>query len=234
MRAAISIQVGPSDTLQICDIDPPTAKADEVVIEVAVTALNFMDTLIICDRYQVKPSRPFSPGAECAGYIVEVGKAITDFRVGDRVCAYVGHGAARARVAIKESALVRIPDNVTMEQAAAVIITYGTVVYAFRDRAFLSKGETLVVTGTSGGVGSAAIELGQLFGARVIACANGDHKIAELRALGIDLIVDPDGDNVKDAVRRLTNDVGADVVLDVTGEISPSSWFGPPHGADAI
>lgn len=217
MLAALSTEIGPSDTLQIRDIEPPSAAADEVIVEIAATALNFMDTLIIRDRYQVKPPRPFSPGAECAGRIVEVGEDVTEFQVGDRVCAYVGHGAARARIAVKESALVRIPDRVSMEQAAAVITTYGTVVYAFRDRAFLSKGETLLVTGTSGGVGSAAIELGQLFGARVIACATGDDKIAELRAQGVDLFVDPGGENVKGAVRSLTDDAGADVVLDVTG-----------------
>lgn len=217
MRAALSKEAGPSDTLEICDIDPPVPEPDEVIVEVGATALNFMDTLIIRDRYQVKPPRPFSPGAECAGHIVEIGKAVTDFRVGDRVCAYTGYGAAREKIAVKQSALVRVPDNVPLDKAAALIVTYGTVLYAFRDRARLSKGETLVITGVSGGVGSAAIELGHLFGARVIACARGDEKLSELRDQGVELFVDPDPESVKGAVRDLTNGTGADVVLDVTG-----------------
>lgn len=217
MRAALSLEAGPSDSIEIRAVASPVAGADEVVVEVAAAALNFMDTLIIRDRYQVKPARPFSPGAELAGHVVEVGAQVRGFSVGDRVCAYVGFGAARERIAVKESAVIRIPDNVAMDEAAALIITYGTVLYAFRDRASLSRGETLLVTGTSGGVGSAAIELGQLFGARVIACVEGEEKIAELRARGVGLFVEPDPDRVKGAVRDLTGDAGADVVLDVTG-----------------
>lgn len=215
VRAALSIVAGSVDSLEIHDIDAPVAEPDEVVIAVEATALNFMDTLIIRDRYQVKPPRPFSPGGECAGRIIEVGSAVGGFQVGDRVCAYVGYGAARERVAVKESSLVRVPDGVSLDQAAALIVTYGTVLYALRDRAGIREGETLLLTGTTGGVGSAAVELGQLLGARILACTNSERS--ELRARGVDLFVDPDADNVKLAVRNLTNDRGADVVLDVTG-----------------
>ncbi|MCO5092183.1 NADPH:quinone oxidoreductase family protein [Bosea sp. (in: a-proteobacteria)] len=215
MRAALSIVAGPVDSLEIRDIEAPMAGPGEVVIQVEATALNFMDTLIINDRYQVKPPRPFSPGGECAGHIVGVGAAVTDFRVGDRVCAYVGYGAARERVVVGQAGLIRVPDQVSLDQAAALIVTYGTVLYALRDRAGLRAGETLVVTGTSGGVGSAAIELGHLLGARIIACTRGEPS--DLREQGVGMFVDPDSGNVKLAVRALTGENGADVVLDVTG-----------------
>ncbi len=217
MRAALSISPGAPDTLEIRDVDEPLAGPDEVVISVAATALNFMDTLIIRDRYQVKPPRPFSPGAECAGTIVSIGTNVAGFRVGDRVCAYIGHGAARERIAVRASAVIHVPPAVSFEQAAALIVTYGTVLYALRDRAHMGAGETLVVTGPSGGVGSATIELGRLLGARLIACTSSEAKRAELREQGVELFVDPDAEGAKEAVRHLTNGNGADVVMDVTG-----------------
>jgi len=206
---------GPADSLEIRDIEEPVPQPDEVVVDVAAAALNFSDTLIIRDRYQVKPPRPFSPSGECAGRIIQVGSAVTDFQVGDLVCAYVGYGAARERVALKESSLIRVPDGVSPQQAAALIVTYGTVLYALRDRAGLREGETLLLTGTSGGVGSAAVELGQLLGANILACTNGDPSA--LRAQGVNLFVNPDAPDVKLAVRELTGGNGADVVLDITG-----------------
>lgn len=217
MQAALSVIAGSPETIEVREIEDPTAAPDEVVVAVEAAALNFMDTLIIRDRYQVKPARPFSPGAECAGTVVAVGSGVADLRIGDRVCAYVGYGAARQKIAIKASAAIPVPAGVSCEQAAALIVTYGTVLYAFRERARLRAGEALVVTGASGGVGSAAIELGHLLGARVIACANGDAKLAALRAQGVELFVDPDAGTVKQDVRRLTGEAGADVVLDVSG-----------------
>lgn len=215
MLAALSIAPGTADTIEIRDIEEPVPAADEVVVDVAAAALNFSDTLMIRDRYQVKPPRPFSPAGECAGRIVEVGTAVTGFKPGDLVCAYVGYGAARERIALKESRLVRVPDGVSLQQAAALIVTYGTVLYALRDRAGLRKGETLLLTGTSGGVGSAAVELGHLLGARILACTSGDTSA--LRAQGVELFVSPDDPDVKLAVRELTGGNGADVVLDATG-----------------
>lgn len=217
MQAALSVAAGPPETIEIREIEEPAAAAGEVVVAVEAVALNFMDTLIIRDRYQVKPARPFSPGAECAGKVIAIGPGVAGVRIGDRVCACVGYGAARQRIAIEASAAIPIPTGVSFEQAAALIVTYGTALYAFRERARLSAGEVLVVTGTSGGMGSAAVELGKLLGARIIACANGDARLAELRAQGVDLFVNPDADTVKNDIRRLTGEAGADVVLDVTG-----------------
>lgn len=217
MRAALSIAPGSPDTLEIRQVEDPVPEPDEVVVSIAATALNFMDTLIIRDRYQVKPPRPFSPGAECAGSIVAVGTQVSDFRVGDRVCAYVGYGAARQRIAVKAEAVIRVPQTVSFEQAAALIVTYGTVLYALRDRARMAEGETLVVTGATGGVGSATVELGALLGARLIACTGDATKRAELREHGVKLFVDPGGEDAKQAVRQLTDGNGADVIMDVTG-----------------
>lgn len=217
LRAALSVAPGSPDTLEIRHIEESSAGPDEVVIAVAVTALNFMDTLIIRDRYQVKPPRPFSPGAECAGTIAAVGSQVSGFQVGDRVCAYVGHGAAREKVAVKAAAVIPVPAAVSFEQAAALIVTYGTVLYALRDRARIAAGESLVVTGATGGVGSATIELGRLLGARLIACTGDDTKRAELKEQGVESFVDPDTEDAKQAVRQLTGGNGADVVMDVTG-----------------
>ncbi len=217
MRAALSVTPGSPETLEIQEIAEPVAAPGEVVIAVEAAALNFMDTLIIRDRYQVKPARPFSPAAECAGRIVAMGTDVSGFRIGDRVCAYVGHGAARERITVESTSVIPVPAQVRSDQAAASIVTYGTVLYAFRDRASLAAGETLVVTGATGGVGSAAIEVGKLLGARIVACAGGNGKLAGLRAQGVEDFVDPDGADVKHAIRRLTGGAGADVVLDVTG-----------------
>lgn len=215
MRAALSIEPGPADSLEIRDIEAPTPAPDEVVVEISAAALNFSDTLMIRDRYQVKPPRPFSPAGECAGRVVEVGSEVADFEVGDLVCGYVGYGAARERLAVRASTLVKVPDGVSPEQAAVLIVTYGTVLYALRDRANIREGETLVLTGLSGGVGSAAVELAPLLGARIIACTATDTSA--LRGQGIELFVDPAAPDVKLAVRDLTGGNGADVVLDVTG-----------------
>ena len=215
MRAALSIVPGSADSIEIREIEEPVAGPDEVVIQVMAAALNFSDTLIIRDRYQVKPPRPFSPAGECAGRIVSVGSGVRDFRVGDLVCAYVGYGAARERLSLKTSGLVRVPEGVSPQQAAAVIVTYGTVLYALRDRAGLQSGETLLLTGLSGGVGTAAVELGRLLGARLLACTSGD--MSALTACGIDLVVNSQSADVKGDIRSLTGGLGADVVLDVTG-----------------
>lgn len=230
MRAALSYVAGSPGSLKIREIDPPVARPDEVIVAIEAVALNFMDTLIIHDRYQLKPPRPFSPGAECAGRVIEIGPAVDRFRVGDRVCAFIGYGAARERVAVNESSLIKVPDKVSLDQAAALIITYGTVLYALRDRARIREGETLLVTGVTGGVGSAAVELGQLLGARIIACTHRGRS--DLIDQGVKLFVDPDVDTVKAAVRQLTNENGVDIVLDNTGGdlteqiLRATSWGG--------
>lgn len=217
MRAVLSNEVGGPETLVVAEVDEPTAGPGEVVIAVEAAALNFMDTLIIRDRYQVRPARPFSPSAECAGRITALGAGVEGLAVGERVLAYVGHGAAREKVVAPARVVVPVPDAVPADVAAGLSVAYGTTVHALRDRGRLAAGETLVVTGATGGVGQAAVEIGKLMGARVIACVGGPDKVAAARALGADDVVDLSAGDPKEAVKALTGGAGADVVYDAVG-----------------
>ena len=186
MKAVLCTRPGGAHDLVMADVVDPVAGPDEAVVAIAATALNFFDNLIIAGKYQYKPAFPFSPGAEFAGTVASVGPGVTDFRPGDRVMGYAGWGAARERIAISTNRLVRIPDDLDFDRAAGLIVTYGTSYYALKDRAGLKAGETLAVLGASGGVGLAAVELGKVMGARVIACASSDDKLAFARAHGAD------------------------------------------------
>ena len=217
MRALLSVKTGGPETLVVADIEPPVPGPREIVIAVAAAALNFMDTLIIRDRYQVKPDRPFSPAAECAGTIAAIGEGVTGHRIGDRVMAYVGHGAARDQVSVSATIAVPVPDDVPLEIAATLPVAYGTTVHALRERGRLSRGDTLVVTGATGGVGQAAVEIGKLMGARVIACVGGAEKIEAARGIGADEVVDVTTGDLKETIRSLTDGKGADVVYDAVG-----------------
>lgn len=217
MKAALSVTAGPSETLVLTNLSDPIPGPTQVIIAAEATALNFSDTLIIRDRYQERPQRPFSPGAECAGTITSVGVDVKGVAVGERVCAYVPHGAAQQLVRADASAVVSIPAGVTCEQAASLIVAHGTVLYSLKVRAGLRAGETLVITGATGGVGRAAVELGTLLGAKIIACASGPAKLDLLRGQGVNLVVDSDAEDLKAFIKAHTDGRGADVVLDVTG-----------------
>jgi NADPH2:quinone reductase len=217
MKAVLSTRPGPPETLEFADIAEPVAGLGEVVVEVRATALNFFDTLIIEDRYQHKPPRPFAPGGECAGVVAAVGPGVTGFQPGDRVAAHLGFGGLQEKVAVPAAKLVKIPDAMSFERAAALIITYGTTFHALRDRARLQAGETLAVLGAAGGVGAAAIELGKLMGARVIACASSPEKLEFCRKLGADDTLDYTTQDLKAGLRALTSGAGVDVVYDAIG-----------------
>ncbi|ALK11053.1 NADPH:quinone oxidoreductase family protein [Blastochloris viridis] len=217
MKALLSTRVGPPDALELTDVAEPVAGPGEAVVEVRAVALNFFDTLIIQDRYQQRPPRPFAPGGECAGVVAAVGPGVTEVRPGDRVGAYLGWGCAQDKVVARAARLVRLPDQLSFERAAATIVTYGTTLHALEDRARLKPGETLAVLGASGGVGAAAIEIGKLMGARVIACASSAEKLAFCRALGADDGLDYTAQNLKAGLRALTRGAGVDVVYDAVG-----------------
>ncbi len=217
MRALLCTRYGTPDDLELADIADPKAGPGEAVVRIEAAALNFFDTLIIAGKYQYKPAMPFSPSAEFAGYVESLGAGVSSLRVGDRVLGYGTHGAARERIAIKAERLVKLPDGVDFDHAAGLCVTYGTTLYALKDRAKLKSGETLAVLGASGGVGLAAIELGKLMGARVIACASSAEKIAFARKHGADEGIDYGKDDLKDALRRLTDGRGADVIYDPVG-----------------
>jgi NADPH:quinone reductase len=217
MKAILCTHFGGPDELELADMTPPEPAPGEAVVRVAAAALNFFDTLIIAGKYQNKPPFPFSPAAELAGIVERVGPGVTDIASGDRVMGYTGWGAAREAVAIPAQQLVKLPDGLDFERAAGLTVTYGTTLYALRERAALKAGETLVVLGASGGTGLAAIELGKMLGARVIACASSDEKLDFARAHGADATVNYATENLREALKKLGGEDGVDVVYDPVG-----------------
>jgi len=217
MKAILCTHFGPPDALELVDIPPPTAAPGEAVVKVKAAALNFFDTLIIAGKYQFKPPFPFSPAAEFSGIVESIGQGVTDVAPGDRVISYGGWGATRESVAIAASQLVKIPEKLDFERAAGLTVTYATTLYALRDRAELKPGETLVVLGAAGGTGLAAIEIGKIMGARVIACASSDDKLAFAKSRGADETVNYASEDLRDALKRLGGARGVDVVYDPVG-----------------
>jgi NADPH2:quinone reductase len=217
MKAILCTRPGGPDDVLLSDLPDPVAGSGEAVVRVEAAGLNFFDTLIIAGKYQTKPTFPFSPAAEFAGVVESVGPGVAAVVPGDRVAACVGYGAARERVAVAASKLVLLPDNLDFDRAAGLIVTYGTSYYALKDRARLKRGETLAVLGASGGVGLAAIELGKLMGARVIACASSTDKLAFAREHGADVLINYANEDLKEALRRATDGRGVDVIYDPVG-----------------
>jgi NADPH2:quinone reductase len=217
MKALLCTRFGTPDDLALADIADPAAGPGEAVVRVKAAALNFFDTLIIAGKYQVKPPMPFSPAAEFAGIVESVAADVSSLKSGDRVLGYAGYGAARERIAIKAEKLVAIPEAVDFDRAAGLCVTYGTTLHALKDRAAIQPGETLAVLGASGGVGLAAVELGKLMGARVIACASSQEKLAFARQHGADEGIDYAKSDLKDALRHMTDGRGADVIYDPVG-----------------
>ncbi|KAA2232143.1 NADPH:quinone oxidoreductase family protein [Salinarimonas soli] len=217
MKALLAKAFGPPETLVVEDVPDPVPGPGEVVVRVRAAALNFFDTLIIENRYQFKPPLPFSPSAECAGTIEALGPGVEGWAVGERVAAYLGWGAARERVAAPVERLTRIPEGLGFEGAAGLTVTYGTSLHALKDRARLKAGETLAVLGAAGGAGLAAVELGRLMGARVIACASSAEKLALAAAGGAEMILNYTEEPLRDGLKRLTGGQGVDVLCDPVG-----------------
>lgn len=217
MKALICPSFGPVENLKVTDVEPPVAGPGEAVVSVAYAALNFFDTLIIQGKYQLKPGPPFSPAGEFSGRIVALGPGVEGFRVGDRVMGSMGYGAAREEIAIAASRLARAPDGLSLDKAAGLSITYGTTLHALRQRGEMKPGETLVVLGASGGVGLAAVEIGAAMGARVIACASSDEKLAFARRFGATETINYASEDLRVRLKMLTGGKGADVVYDPVG-----------------
>ncbi|MGZ3451383.1 MAG: NADPH:quinone oxidoreductase family protein, partial [Polyangiales bacterium] len=190
MRAVVCHELTGPAGLRVDEMPEPVASAGEILIDVAAAGVNFPDLLITQGKYQFKAAPPFVPGGECAGTVRAVGAGVTDFAVGDRVAATMAFGAFAERVAANALGAAKLPDNVPFETGAAVLLAYGTTIHALVDRASLRAGETLLVLGASGGVGSAAIEIGKALGARVIAAARGPEKLAYCRERGADEVID--------------------------------------------
>ena len=212
---AVTIKDG---NLSVDDHRDPGAGAGECLVRVKAAGLNGADMMQRRGFYPAPPGAPQDiPGLELAGEVVECGTGATRFSPGDRVMGAMGSGAARERVVLKTDRLVRLPDGLDFDRAAGLTVTYGTTVHALRDRANLKAGETLAVLGAAGGTGLAAIELGKVMGARVIACASSADKLAFAREHGADITINYGEEDLKDALRRVTDGRGADVIYDPVG-----------------
>ena len=216
MKALLCESLGPAESLVLRDLPEPVPGPGEVRIRVRAAALNFFDTLVIQGRYQEKPPLPFSPSAECAGVVSAVGAGVTDWRVGERVAAWLGHGAARETVVVPTAAAIRIPDKLSDHQAAGLFVTYGTALHGLIQRGEIRPGESLAILGAAGGAGLAAVEIGALLGARVIACASSPEKLALAREHGAQEGLDYAADDLRAGLRRLAPD-GLDALYDTVG-----------------
>lgn len=217
MKAALCKSLDGPEGIELRVLDDPVAGPGAAVVCVRAAALNFFDTLVTRGKYQHKPALPFSPAGEIAGVVEAVGPGVAGVRLGDRIQAYLGWGGARERVVVAAHDLVPIPDSVTFDVAAGVSITYGTAMHGLDDRGRLKPGETLAVLGASGGAGLAAVEIGKLMGARVIAAASSDDKLAVCRQHGADEVINYGRSDLKEALRGLTGGRGVDVVYDCVG-----------------
>ena len=218
MKAIICDRFGTADDLELRDLPEPQAGDGEIVVKVAAAALNFFDTLLIAGKYQLKPDFPFSPAAEFAGTVHAIGPGVIGFKPGDRVMSYAAYGAAREYYVQKASRLVRVPDNLDLERAAGLSVTYGTTIHALKDRGKLKAGETLAVLGAAGGTGLAAIEIGKLMGARVIACASSDEKCAFAKRHGADEAINYGTSDLRAELKRHGGAHGIDVIYDPVGD----------------
>ena len=217
MKAIVCKTYGPPENLVLEEIDDPVAAENEAVVQIYSASLNFPDGLQIQGKYQFQPPMPFTPGSEVGGIITSVGAGIQDFSVGDRVMATPGIGGLAEQVAVKADGLRKIPDSMDFKTAAGFAMIYTTSYYALKQRAQLQPGETLLVLGASGGVGLAAVELGKLMGAKVIAAASSDEKLDFVNRLNPDALLNYGDGELKERVKELTGGAGADVIYDPVG-----------------
>ena len=217
MKAIVCKTYGPPENLVLEEIDDPVAAENEAVVQIYSASLNFPDGLQIQGKYQFQPPMPFTPGSEVGGIITSVGAGIQGFAVGDRVMATPGIGGLAEQVAVKADGLRKIPDSMDFKTAAGFAMIYTTSYYALKQRAQLQPGETLLVLGASGGVGLAAVELGKLMGAKVIAAASSDEKLDFVNRLNPDALLNYGDGELKERVKELTGGAGADVIYDPVG-----------------
>jgi NADPH:quinone reductase len=217
MRAVLCKAYGPPESLVVEDVPSLEPGPREVVVTMKAASVNFPDVLIIQNKYQFKPPLPFSPGSEVAGIVKTVGAEVGDFAAGDAVMAFTTFGAFAEEVKTEAARLLRIPDGMSYELAAAFGMTYATSDHALRDRGQLKPGETLLVLGAAGGVGLAAVEIGKALGARVIACASTEDKLAVCRAHGADETINYAAGDLREGITEVTRGAGIDVVVDPVG-----------------
>ena len=217
MKAIFCKAYGLPSSLVLEDIESPKPKEKEVLVSLKACGVNFPDTLIIQGLYQFKPELPFTPGSDIAGIVKEVGSEVKHLKVGDEVFGFVAHGGFAEEVIVPSNACFPKPPNMDFPTAASFMMAYGTSYHALKDRAQIKAGETLLVLGASGGVGLAAVELGKLLGAKVIAAASSDDKLALCKEYGADETINYATEDLKKRLKELTEGKGVDVVYDPVG-----------------
>ena len=225
MKALLSHAPGGPETLRIDEVPAPAAGPGELLVRVRACAINFPDVLIIEDKYQLKPQRPFAPGGEIAGEVIAVGEGVTGWSPGNRLIAALGFGGLAEQVVVPADRAIPLPAKRSFEEGSALLMTYATAIHALVDRGKLLPAQTLLVLGAAGGVGLAAVEIGKALGARVIAAVSSEAKAEAARAAGADsATVYPSGPFDRDGQKALAQlfkeavgPAGADVVLDPVG-----------------
>lgn len=217
MKAVRCKDWGPIDSLVIEDLPDLAPGAGEVVVDVKAAGVNFPDVLTVQGKYQVRPPLPFTPGNEFAGTVRAVGEGVSGFAPGQPVIGFTRTGAFAEQAVAPAEALMPMPPGMDFDTAAAITLTYGTSHHAVVDRAALQPGETMLVLGAAGGVGLAAIEIGKAIGARVIAAASSDEKLAVCRAHGADVLVNYEKEDLREALKAATGGQGPDVIYDPVG-----------------
>ncbi|GAB5347383.1 NADPH:quinone oxidoreductase family protein [Alteriqipengyuania sp. 357] len=225
MKAVLTKEVGGPETLVVEQIDAPSPGTGEVVVDVAACAINFPDTLMIRDLYQFKPERPYSPGGEISGTISAIGDGVDGWKVGDRVLAGIGSGGLREQVTVEAGKLFKVPEGIDLVESSALLMTYGTMIHALKDRGDIKPGDTVLVLGAAGGVGLASIELARAYGAKVVAAVSSEEKAKVAKEAGADeTVVYPRAPFDKDQSKTLAGDFkaavgsnGADIVVDIVG-----------------
>jgi len=225
VKALLSHETGGPETLTLTDLPEPVPGPKELLVRVRACAINYPDVLIIEDKYQLRPERPFAPGGEIAGEVIGVGERVGGWATGDRLIAVLGFGGLSEQVVVPAERAISLPKERSFEEGSALLMTYATAIHALIDRGRLQPGQTLLVLGAAGGVGIAAIEVGKALGARVVAAVSSDDKAQAARSAGADAaLVYPSGPFDKDGLRALSQSfkeavgpAGADVILDPVG-----------------
>ena len=215
MKAIVCNNFGPIKNIEYKEVDDPNLEEDSVLIKVSSVGVNFPDGLLVQGKYQLKPETPFIPGMEVAGEVIELGSKISDFKVGDRVAGLSRLSGYAEKTAVKFSSVFKIPDNMSFDDSCALLCAYGTSHYALKQRGQLKKDETLVVLGASGSTGIAAIQIGKIMGAKVIAVASNAEKQKIAKNNGADLAIGYD--NLKEQLKDISNGKGIDVIFDPVG-----------------
>ncbi|WP_100656974.1 NADPH:quinone oxidoreductase family protein [Alteromonas flava] len=217
MKAIVCNEFGPVEDLVYQDIDDVSVKKGHVVVDVEAAGVNFPDGLLVQGLYQMKPERPFVPGNEVAGTVSAIGEGVQGVEVGQRVIALCMLGGYAEKVLVPQTHIMPLPDAIPSEEAAALVTAHATAHHALKQRAQLQAGETLVVTGAAGGTGLAAVQIGKLMGAKVIAVCSTAEKLATAKANGADVLINYTEQDLKEAIKQATDGKGADVVYECVG-----------------